>query len=434
MGEIIMKFAAAGDAIIQRRIQKDYKGYDEIAPYIKDADASFFNLETTLNEVGECCASQFSGGTYIRTTKKVLGDLERYGFNMTSFNNNHCLDFSYDGLLSTLDALNESDFVHSGVGRNLAEAAAPKYLETNAGRVALISVSSSFNPAMMAGVQSEIIPGRPGVNGLRINKYVKVKKDELEFIRDLADRTGINVERTISAKEGYYELPKDNEANFGELKFVLSDKTEFVKEINPLDTERVMKSIYEAKLQADYIIISVHSHDLTGDKKENPSDFLVDFAHKCIDAGANAIVGHGPHLLRPIEVYKDCPIFYSLGDFIVQLYNIEVAPDEFFAKYNLPHNETVHELLKTRSANFTRGLMTDRRMALTVVPLWETQDGKLKSLKLLPVESPLDGNKSEIGLPRKIKPDDVVKYLGEMSEPYGVKLKADEDGLISVSW
>ena len=30
--------------------------------------------------------------------------------------------------------------------------------------------------------------------------------------------------------------------------------------------------------------------------------------------GADAIVGHGPHLLQPIEVYNDKPIFYSLGD------------------------------------------------------------------------------------------------------------------------
>ena len=98
-----MKFAAAGDAIIGRVIQPDFKGYEEIRPHIEAADASFFNLETTLNEPGECCSSQLSGGTYIRTSKKVLPGMRAFGFNMTSFNNNHALDFSYDGLLSTLD-------------------------------------------------------------------------------------------------------------------------------------------------------------------------------------------------------------------------------------------------------------------------------------------------------------------------------------------
>ena len=76
------------------------------------------------------------------------------------------------------------------------------------------------------------------------------------------------------------------------------------------------------------------------------SEFLKVFAHHCINAGAHAIVGHGPHLLRPIEVYKDCPIFYSLGDFILQLYNVEIAPEDFFAKHGLTSEATVHQLMK----------------------------------------------------------------------------------------
>ena len=129
------------------------------------------------------------------------------------------------------------------------------------------------------------------------------------------------------------------------MKFVEGTTSRFVRKINKRDMERVEKAIYEAQLQADYVIVSIHSHQLSGDKKENTSDFLEEFAHRCIDLGANAIVGHGPHLLRPIEVYKDSPIFYSLGDFIIQLYNIEFAPQEFYEKYGLSASTaTVHEL------------------------------------------------------------------------------------------
>lgn len=63
-----MKAIAAGDAIIGRRIQPDFKGYEELTPYIESADAAFFNLETTLSEDGECCSAQQSGGTFLRTT------------------------------------------------------------------------------------------------------------------------------------------------------------------------------------------------------------------------------------------------------------------------------------------------------------------------------------------------------------------------------
>ena len=429
-----MKFAAAGDAIIGRVIQHGYKGYEEIRPYVEAADASFFNLETTLNEPGECCAAQQSGGTYIRTTAKVLPGLRRFGFNMTSFNNNHALDFSYGGLLSTLEALEESDFVHAGVGRNLAEASAPRYLDTDAGRVALICINTSFTVDMMAGEQNARVPGRPGINGIRVKKYVKVTEEELKFVRELADKTGINASQIITAKEGYNSGIKENEAALGELRFVLGDKCEYVMEANRADVERVKRAIYEAKLQADYVMISVHSHQLSGDAKENPSKMLVDLAHECIDAGANAVIGHGPHLLRPIEVYKDSPIFYSLGDFILQLYNIELAPAEFYEKVGIPGDSTVHDLLKTRSAGFTRGLMTDPRMMLNVIPLWETEGTKLKSLRLLPLMGNMEGLKGEEGLPRICDAERVVTYLGKMSAPYGIKLAAAPDGLIDVSW
>ena len=429
-----MKVIAAGDAIIGRRIQPDFKGYDELCPYIESADAAFFNLETTLNEEGECCSSQQSGGTYLRVTPRVLPDLEKFGFNMTSFNNNHAFDFYLDGFMSTLESLEQTDLVHAGAGRTLGEASKPRYLETNAGRVALISVNTNFSPYMMAGEQTPRVPGRPGINGINIERYVKVTEREMSFVKELAEKTGINIAKNITIKEGYGHPPKENEEMLGELKFVLGDKCEYVMEANRVDVDRVKRAIYEAQLQADYIIVSIHSHQLSGDAKENPSQFLIDFAHECIDCGAHAIVGHGPHLLRPIEVYKDCPIFYSLGDFILQLYNIELAPAEFFTKYGLHPDSTVHDLLKKRSKNFTVGLMTDPRMYLTVLPLWEAVDGKLKSLKLIPIELSMDGSKSDMGLPRICDAEKVVSYLGKMSAPYGVTLTADKDGLIDVKW
>ena len=161
---------------------------------------------------------------------------------------------------------------------------------------------------------------------------------------------------------------------------------------------------------------------------------LIDLAHELVDAGAHAIIGHGPHLLRPIEVYKGCPIFYSLGDFILQLYNIELAPAEFYAKVGVPGDSTVHDLLKTRSKGFTRGLMTDPRMFLNIIPLWETEGTKLKSLRLLPLMGQMECLKCDEGLPRICDPERVVSYLGKMSAPYGIKLTAAPDGLIDVTW
>ncbi len=429
-----MKFTAAGDTIIQQRIYKDYEGFSELAPFIRQGDARFFNLETTLNQEGETCASQFSGGTWLRTNPAVLEDIKPFGFNMTSFNNNHALDFSYDGFACTLEAVNKSGLVHSGAGRNLAQASAPGYLDTPNGRVALISVNFNFDPSMMAGEQSNRVPGRPGINGLRLVEHIELPKEELECIKKIAKATNINAEKEIVRKEGYYPELKEDECELGELKFKLGEQPRYVMKVHEADMQRVEKAIYEASLQADYIMVSVHSHQLSGDAKENPAEFLKEFAHRCIDVGAHAIVGHGPHLLRPIEVYKDCPIFYSLGDFVLQLYSIEFAPADFFTKHGLTDDATVHELLKKRSKDFTVGLMTDKRMFRSVIPYWETWGTKLTRLTLMPVEMRMDGHKSENGLPRRSFKPEIAEYLAEMCAPYGTRITMQKDGLLACEW
>lgn len=151
--------------------------------------------------------------------------------------------------------------------------------------------------------------------------------------------------------------------------------------------------------------------------------------------GADAIVGHGPHLLQPIEVYNDKPIFYSLGDFILQLYSIEFAPADFFEKNGLGANDTVHNLLKKRSQNFSVGLMEDRKMMETVIPYWETKNGKLTSLRLMPVELMRgDCKKGDSGLPRKARDYELVDRLAAMSAPCGVRMTVEKDGIVTCKW
>ncbi len=45
------------------------------------------------------------------------------------------------------------------------------------------------------------------------------------------------------------------------------------------------------------------------------SHYMTEIAHAAIDAGADMVIGHGPHYSLPVEVYKAKPIFYGLGSF-----------------------------------------------------------------------------------------------------------------------
>ena len=429
-----MKFTAVGDILISRRIQENFKGYEELCPIINQGDVKFFNLETTLNKEGECFASQESGGTWLRTNPEVLDDIKNLGFNMTSFNNNHAMDYSFDGLLSTLDYVEKSGLVHAGVGRNLAEASAPRYLETEQGRVALIAVNTTLSGQMVAGAQTDRMKGRPGVNPLRVKQHVELDKEKFAILQNIIKESGINVAREISKKEGYYGGVTTGIETIGGISFVCGETTKRVRRCDERDLERIKNAIYEASLQADYIMISLHAHDMGVTEKEEPADFVEDFARFCIDNGAHAVVGHGPHLLRPIEIYKDCPIFYSLGDFVLQLYNIEYAPEDFYEQYGLDSRATIHELLKKRSKDFTIGLMTDKRMFQTVIPQWETENGKLKSLKLYPVSLSMMGNKSQIGLPRLDKNAEFMQAFAIRCEKYGTRLVKNPDGSYACFW
>ena len=386
-----------------------------------------------MNYEGECFASQFSGGTYVRTNPEGFEDLLEYGFNMTSFNNNHTMDFSYEGMLKNLEAVEACGVVNAGVGRNLDEAAAPRYLDTPNGRVALISVNSYFEPCMMAGKQSRRFPGRPGINGLRHTETLTVTAEDFAKIQEITDKTGINFEEKIHIAQGYNKPMPEGLCKMGPLLFALGEKPGRSGKCNQEDLDRIGKAIFEAQLQANYILISLHGHEMGPGSNELPPDFVEEFAHFCIDAGAHAVIGHGPHLLRPVEIYKNRPIFYSLGDFILQLYSVPVAPEDFYAKQGMNSDDTVHALLAKRSNNFSRGLMEDPVMTEAVVPYWEMENGELTKLELLPVVCRKNENKSVSGLPVVGEEKVIAERLARLSAPYGVQMTL-EDGVIKCRW
>ncbi|MBR2021609.1 MAG: CapA family protein, partial [Clostridia bacterium] len=367
-----MRFTAAGDTAIQR-VLTEYDGIDTIRDFINRGDARFFNLETTVNK--DCYANCFSGGTWLRTDRKVLESTKLFNFNMTTFANNHCMDYGHEGLLQTVKNIDEAGYVHAGCGKNLREAASPRYLDLPQGRVALIACTTSFTPDGLAGEQSRLLPGRPGVNGLRVTQTLVVDEDDIAVLKKIADKTGVNIEKESLIRSGYSRPFPDGEYNLGDMSFKVGDKPGLQFEINKTDMSRIEKAIEEAAFFSDYVLVSFHSHDRQFEENHKPAKYIEDFAHRCIDCGAHAIIGHGPHLLRPFEVYKNRPIFYSLGDFMLQLENCELAPEDFYAKFNLTSDSSMYELFKARTRDFTCGLQRQQVMMESVISFFEMEEG-----------------------------------------------------------
>lgn len=83
--------------------------------------------------------------------------------------------------------------------------------------------------------------------------------------------------------------------------------------ILPLDRRMMIEDIKRAKNTADLVIVSLH-WGIENQPNVHPAQ--VDLAHVLADAGADCIIGHHPHVAHGIEVYRGCPIVYSLGNFI----------------------------------------------------------------------------------------------------------------------
>jgi poly-gamma-glutamate capsule biosynthesis protein CapA/YwtB (metallophosphatase superfamily) len=79
----------------------------------------------------------------------------------------------------------------------------------------------------------------------------------------------------------------------------------------------LLAQVSAAAQQADFLIVSFH-WGVESDYTVNPAER--NLAHKVIDAGADLILGHHPHVVQGLEIYKDKLIAYSLGNFVFDHY------------------------------------------------------------------------------------------------------------------
>jgi poly-gamma-glutamate synthesis protein (capsule biosynthesis protein) len=417
-----MTFAATGDSFITRRLpSQDSQSFKELASLIHQAEVRFTNFEVTAHHF-EGFPSAFSGGTWAIADPAVLQDIKAYGFNLVAWANNHTLDYSYGGLEATERYLNQYGFIHAGVGQNLAEASAPRYLECPSGRVALIAVTATFHESWAAGEQRRDLAGRPGVNPLRFETTYVVSPERLEQLKAIAKVTYINAEHNLAVKEGFAVAEDKDSLTFGKYKFVAGNEEGMVTKPLKKDMQRVLDAIDEAKRQADYVLVSLHAHEMEGEDKSRPAEFLKIFTHACIDHGAHAVIGHGPHILRGIEIYKNRPIFYSLGNFIFQNDTVAKLPADFYEKYGLGHTHNVADALDKRSEGNTKGLGVNPDVWESVIPFWTMENGELKELKLFPIELGYGLPRYTRGWPSLTANSHPLEKLKALSEPFGTEI------------
>lgn len=115
----------------------------------------------------------------------------------------------------------------------------------------------------------------------------------------------------------------------GDLKIGLAG---FSMVYNLFSEEKAMAIITDLKNKTDLVIVNVHwgveySHIFNKTQTET--------ARQLIDAGADVIIGHHPHVVQGMETYKNKPIFYSLGNFIFDQYFSRDTQEELAVELRL---------------------------------------------------------------------------------------------------
>lgn len=423
----VFTMALTGDSIITQRLSP-YREPEFLAlmELIRGADVAFTNLEMLFHDY-EGYPMAVSGGTYMRAEPALAKELAWAGFDLGSRANNHTGDYSVESLFATDRALDAAGIVHAGTGENLQQSREARYADTARGRVALISCSSTMTPHSVAGVQRSDVRGRPGLSPLRFETKYVVDQASIDQLRTLSARLGTTGRRAAES-EG-----KPDEVTFHGNRYVAGEKFGVVRTLNPRDLEQILAAIKDAKTMAEHVIVSIHCHE-SGGSRETPPDFLVTFAHAAIDAGASAIVGHGPHVLRGIEIYRGKPVFYSLGDFIFQNDTVLRLPAENYAPYDLPADARVADFNARRYKNDTSGFPAQREIWESIVAEPTFQGDRLVGLRLHPISLGFGKRSGQRGRPMLADPELAKKIVGDLmrlSAPFGTRIEL-RDGIAVV--
>lgn len=264
-----LRIALVGQALIHEDLRRVAPlAVEQAKGYLQGADIRFTNLETAV--APKDMTVDLRAPTVHRTGPEVLDALKDMGFNMLSMANNHAWDLGAKGLLAGIEEVSKRGFVQAGTGPDMNAAAAPGFMDTPAGKVALIAMASGAS--QLAKPDTWAAPGRPGVN--------------------------------------YLDLRSDGT-------------------LNPEQKFRILTSVRDAARKAKFVIVYQHTHFWaagTGveappnrETKVNRFDtppWLVAWTHELIDAGASLFVAHGNPALHGVEIYKGRPILYGLGNYI----------------------------------------------------------------------------------------------------------------------
>ncbi len=443
-----IRMIVTGDSIITRSMSvfRD-RSFMDLVELLHSGNVTFTNAEMLFHNYEDPPTAR-PGGTYMRADPKLIKELQWLGVGMVACANNHSYDFGENGVLTNIRYLDEYNMPHAGTGRDLSQARSPAYLDTPKGRVALISVTSSGPQGMRAGEQWRDGAGRPGANLLRYMNRYTVERSVFDALRRMSEGLGFEefkAHRRANPWQGQFEEDTDtqfflpslnNEWQYPEpngYMFALGETFEAHHIANGEDVEGNLQRIRDARRQADWVIVSMHTHE-NGKTRDDPSDLIVSFAHACIDAGADVFSGHGPHVDRGIEVYEGKPIFYSLAHLSLQNDTVLQMPWDNIQRVGLGWEATPADYYDSRSGrehlDEWKGFAEEPFRWRNAVATVSFKAKRLEEIRLYPIDLGFKSPRSQRGRPVLAQGEvagQVLDLFKRLSQPLGTVVDIQGD-------
>jgi len=240
--------------------------FEYVGQILREADITFAQNERHYSERRDVSPR----GVFTELTfSKNANALKLGGFDVISFASNHSMDLGPEIMLETVDVLKKLGFAVIGVGRNIEEARRPVFIERKGTNVGFLAYASVLRSGYEAG------PHRAGCAPMRA-----------------------------------WTL-------YNQIDYQPGTPPQILTFPNKDDLDALIEDVKKAKNKVDVLVLSFHwgihfYHAAV-------AMYQKEVAHAVIDAGADIILGHHPHQLKGVEVYKGKPIFYSMGNFILDL-------------------------------------------------------------------------------------------------------------------
>ncbi len=244
--------------------------FNKIAPALKAADAVFANLECCLfdpAEKREMMRDDQSGFEGIYAPPASGEALQLAGVHVVGNANNQ--NYGADAITASNQRLDELGIAHAGTGPNKAAARTPVIIERNGVKIGFMQRTSQYWP----------------------NNHEAGER-----------ATGVAAMKAYTAYQPPYY--KDNSIPPNRP----GAPAKVITWVDPAYLAELKADIAALKTRCDIVIASHH-----WGYGEEILQYQRELAHAAIDAGADVVMGHGPHFPLAIEFYKSKPVYYGLA-------------------------------------------------------------------------------------------------------------------------